>query len=1178
MKGRLFPPVAMLSLFCLAMLVTWQGSLTAQEARGTIVGRVTDASGAAIPGATVTVTSKSMGTKQVITTNESGAYQAPYLIPGLYSITVESQGFNRFLQDNVEIRVNDRIDLPISMQVGATEQSITVSGETPLLNTASASLGQVVDSRRVQDLPVPHGNPMFLISLASGVSFNRDQRLDRPFEPTHIVGYSMDGTRANRSDVTLDGSVATATANNGEVIASYVPPADIVQEFKVQTATFDASFGQTEGGVTNISIKSGTNDFHGTAYYNKMIPSLFANDFFVNMNGVERPDFTYNRYGGSLGGPVWIPKIYNGKNRTFFMYGYEGIKEDRPRNNGVPTVPTAAMKNGDFSELLRLPNGQQYQLYNPFSAREVVVGGSRLIERDPFPNNIIPASMINPVAKSILGYYPDPLQAGVQNNYQRPELTEHADYGTHTIRVDQGITDANRMFVRVNWYDRDSTYNDYFNNVATGNLFQFVSRAAVIDDVHTLTPTTVLNVRYGYNRFIRGDSGAYKSLGFDMTSLGLPSYLNDLTSEDVRKFPRVEYDPNGYQNTAGGGEWRPNDTHNINAILSKSVGSHFMKMGTEFRAYRETRREFGNNVTSQFVFDTNWTRGPNNTSQAAANGYGQTIAALLLGLPSRGGIFRPASYAEQSTAWGFFFQDDWKVTPKLTLNLGVRWEFETPLEERFDRSVRGFDPNAAIAWAAQAEAAYAQNPVAQRPPSEFQVQGGLTFAGVDGQPHGLYTAPRRNIMPRFGFAYQMNEKTVLRGGYGLFYGFLGQRRSDVFQTGFSRQTDFQFTTDNYLTPAATLSNPLPSEQLFPIFGAGLGAETGIDTNLTFFNETPHMPYMQRWQFGTQRTLPGNFLVELSYVGNRGTRIEIIRNLNAISNDYLSRDLVPTAAMAANNQYLNGNLPNPFRGLTPVSAPNLNTATNRSRSALLRPYPQFGELNTTTNQGYSWYHSMQAQFERRFSKGFTIQGSYTFSKFMESVAYLNPADSMPLETISDFDVPHRFVASGIWEIPFGRGRALGGDMKSWVNTLIGGWELTGIYTAQSGTPIAWGNIPFTGDINDVRLDNPIREQWFNTNAGFDRVNVLQNNVRAFPFRFPFLRVMGVNNFDASMIKNFRFGESSKRIQFKAEFLNAFNRTQLPAPNTDPRNAQFGQINASTQANYPRRIQLTAKFYF
>jgi hypothetical protein len=1164
--------IAVISLVLVGLMPV---STFGQEARGSILGRVMDQTGAAIVGATVTVTSEAMGTRQVSTTNEAGSYLLTYLIPGLYTVEVETAGFKKYKRTGIEVRVNDRIELPITMELGGTEQSVTVVGETPLLNTASASMGQVVDSRRVQELPVPHGNPMFLISLASGVAFNRDQRLDRPFEPTHIVGYSMDGTRANRSDVTLDGSVATATANNGEVIASYVPPADIVQEFKVQTATFDASFGQTEGGVTNISIKSGTNQFRGTAYYNKMVPSLFANDYFANMNGVPRADFTYNRWGGTFNGPVLIPKLYNGRNRTFFLYGYEGIKEDRPRNNGTPTVPSAAMKNGDFSELLRVSG--QYQIYNPLAAREVVVGGSRIIERDPFPGNIVPASLINPVARNILKYFPDPLQSGIQNNYQRPELTEHADYSTHTIRADQVISDANRMFVRVNWYDRDSTYNDYFNNVSTGNLFQFVSRAATIDDVHTLSPTTVLNFRYGYNRFIRGDSGAYKSIGFDVASLGFPSYMTSLTSDDIRKFPRI--DLAGYQGTAGGGEWRPNDTHNINAVLSKAQGSHFLKMGTEFRAYRENRREFGNNVTGQFVFDTTWTRGPNNTSQGAPNSLGQSVAALLLGLPSSGGIWRPASYAEQSTAWGFFLQDDWKITQKLTLNLGLRWEFETALEERYNRSVRGFDPNAAIPFAAQAQAAYALNPVAERPASAFNVRGGLTFAGVNGLPSGLYETPKRNLMPRVGFAYQVTPQTVVRGGYGIFYGFLGQRRSDVVQTGFSRQTDFQFTTNNYLSPSATLSNPLPSGQLFPIFGASLGAETNIDASNTFFNDVPKMPHMQRWQLGVQRQLPGSFLVELSYVGNRGTRIEINRNLNAISNDYLSRELLPNAAMTATNNYLSGNLPNPFRGLTPVSAPNLNNAANRSRSALLRPFPHFGDLTTTTNQGYSWYHSLQAQFERRFSKGFTIQGNYTFSKFMEAAAYLNAADAMPVEVISDFDVPHRFVASGIWELPIGKGRALGGDMNRAANAILGGWQLSAIYTMQSGTPLSWGNIPFAGNINDVKVSNPTRERWFNTDAGFIKTAVLQSNVRYFPLRFPFLRAMGVNNWDTSLIKNTRFGHDGRfNAQFKAEFLNMMNLARLPAPNTDPRNVQFGEIRASNQANYPRRIQLTAKFIF
>ncbi|MBY0504753.1 MAG: carboxypeptidase-like regulatory domain-containing protein [Bryobacteraceae bacterium] len=1146
----------------------------AQEARGSLVGRVTDSSGLPIQGASVQVVNRAMGTSQRLTTNDTGFYQASYLIPGTYRVEAEFSGFKKSVRDNVEVRVNDRLEMVIALEVGGAEQSVTVSGETPLLNTASASLGTVIDAKRVAELPVPHGNPMFLIGLASGVAFNRDARLDRPFEPTHIVGYSMDGTRANRSDVTLDGSVATATANNGEVIASYVPPADIVAEFKVQTATFDASFGQTEGGVTNISIKSGTNEFHGTAYYNNQTPKLFANDYFANLNGVARADFTYNRYGGSFSGPVRIPKLYNGKNRTFFLYGFEGIKENRPRNNGTPTVPTARMKGGDFSELFGLPNSNQYQIYNPYSGREVITNGNRLIERAPFPGNVVPASLISPVATKILGFFPNPLQPGVQNNFQRPELTERADYASNTIRVDQTISNANRMFVRANWYDRNSTYNDYFSNIATGNLFRFISRGAVIDDVHTLSPTMVLNLRYGYNRFIRSDDNPYKSHGFDLTTLGLPSYFNTLTDAETRKFPRI--DLTGYQGTSGGGEFRPNDTHNLNATLSKSWGAHFLKMGTEFRSYRENRLEFGNNTTAQFSFDTAWTRGPNVNSPGAPAGFGQSVAALLLGLPTGGGIWRPASYAEQSTSWGTFLQDDWKVSRKLTLNLGIRWEFETALEERFNRSVRDFDAGATFPWAAQAQAAYAANPVAERAAANFNVRGGLTFAGVNGQPTGLYATPKLNFMPRFGFAYQVDPKMVVRGGYGIFNGFLGQRRGDVLQNGFSRQTDFQLTNDGFLTPAATLANPLPTGQLFPILGAGLGAETGIDTGLTFFNSQPKVTYMQRWQLGIQRTLPGNFLFEAGYIGNRGTRIETNRDLNALPNQFLNGDLTRTAAMVAQNAYLAGNLNNPFRGLVAAAAPNLNVAVNRSRSALLRPIPQFGAVNTSTNQGYSWYHSLQVQLERRFSKGFTVQGNYTFSKFMEATAYMNAADARPVEVISDFDVPHRFVSSGIYELPFGRGRLFGAGTNRWVNGLIGGWQMSAIYTYQAGSPINFGNIAHIGNINNLKLDNPTRERWFNTNGGF-LSDQLQSNLRYFPLRFSFLRADGVNNWDSSLIKNTKVRERWN-FQFKAEFLNTLNRTQLPAPNTDPRNAQFGEIRAVNQANYPRRVQLTAKFLF
>ena len=563
----------------------------------------------------------------------------------------------------------------------------------------------MIDAKRISELPTPHGDPYALIGLAAGVSSTGSTRLDRPFEPTHIVGYAMDGTRGNRSDLTIDGVPSTATANAGEVIASYVPPPDIVQEFKVQTATFDASFGNTEGGVTNLSIKAGTNAFHGTAYWNKTPAKLFANDFFANANGIPLADFTYDRYGGTAGGPVVLPG-YDGRRRTFFMYGFEGIHEARPRNNGTPTVPTEKMRNGDFSELLAL--GPQYQIYNPFTRRLLPNGR---IQADPFPGNIIPASLINPVARAALDFIGRPVTAGNADgtsNFQNPSLPEAIKYATNTVRVDHVVSNKQRLYGRFSWYDRNSNYNNYFNNLSTGEWFKFISRQAAVDHVYVFNGSTVLNLRYGYNWFVRGTDTNPANHGFDLTSLGFPSAYNAAIPDDIRRFPR--FDITGYQGTGFGGEYRPNETQSFLATLNKSLGAHSVRSGLEFRRYRETSEFFANNQTGQFNFDTTWTRGPLDNSTGAPGSLGQSFAAFLLGLPSSGTVARAASYDEASSTYGLFVQDDWKVTPRLTLNLGVRYEYETPLAEADNRSVRGFDAAAAQPFEAAARAAL--NPAA----------------------------------------------------------------------------------------------------------------------------------------------------------------------------------------------------------------------------------------------------------------------------------------------------------------------------------------------------------------------------------------------------------------------------------------------------------------------------------
>jgi hypothetical protein len=1170
------------TLLCLVALFS-----AAQETRGTIVGRVTDPSGAVIPNAKVEVLNKAMGTVFQATTNAEGLYTVPLLLPGQYMVTVTQEGFKKFVRDNVELRVADRLEVNATLQVGGAQESITITESTPLLGTETASIGAVIGSQQIMDLPLSYGNPFALIAVSTGTGFMGSPRLDRPFEPTHIANFSMNGSRGDRSDITLDGAPATATANAGEVIASYVPPTDILAEFKVQTATFDAAVGNTEGGVTNLSVKSGTNELHGTAYYSLMRKAFWANDFFNNKLGRERPDFRFDRWGapGSIGGPVYIPKLYNGKNRTFFLFGLEGIHDSRPRyDSNTPQVPTPAMKNGDFSALLAL--GPQYQIYNPFTRRQV---GSRFVE-DPFPGNMIPSSLFNPVGKAILDkYYPAPTSPGNPDgtsNLLQPDLAEKTKYYNWTARIDHNISERQRLYGRYSTYRRDSTYNDYFHNEATGSFFQFFSHNAVLDDTLVLSPTTVLDLRYGYNRFIRAQDGDQDAIGFDLTTLGFPASYNNLIPADIRRFPRI--DLAGYIGTGFSGEYRPVDTHSFSAALTKTAGSHSLRGGFDWRAYRENDVFFSNDQTGRFNFDTTYTRGPQDNSPAAPNNLGQSVAALLMGLPSSSNSYvsRTASYAEQSMTWGFYFQDDWKVTPKLTLNLGLRYEFESPLTERFNRTVQSFDPTYVQPFAAAAQAAYALNPAAV-PADQFQVRGGLVYPTGDGST-GLYNTPKTNFMPRFGFAYQLPKNTVVRGGFGIYDGFLGQRRGDVITTGFTRQTPFNAFGPDDVTIVRTLADPFPDGILEPV-GAGQGYQTNVGQNISFFNQNPRTPTNYRWQLNLQHEFRRSLLVEASYVGNKAVRIEVTRNINALPVEYLST--LPTRDNE-HNAWLTASVPNPFYGLDlPPGTPSTFLARNISRQQLLRPYPEFGAINTTTNEGYSWYHGLQLRVEKRFGKGLSLIGNYTFSKFMQATELLNNGDPAPTRMISDQDVPHRLTASWIYALPFGKGRRFLSSLGPVADRIVGGWEITGLWTFQSGTPLAFGSYSQTSATNNgdfffadasqavIPVDERSPDRWFNPGAFVTAASAQPvAHLRVNPYRFSWLRGPRQNNVDMALIKDTRITERTT-MRFSAQALNAFNHPLFSSPQMTVTSAQFGtMLNSSTQNNYPRRLQLELKFIF
>ena len=1145
----------------MAALLCSQCPLAGQEVRGTILGRVTDQTDAPIAGAAVEAANTATGVRATSTTNASGDYMFPFLIPGPYTVTVEAPGFKKMTRSGIAVRVNDRIAIDAKMELGTVTESVQVTAETPILDTSTSSIGQVVDSKTILDLPLKDGMVVVMATLSPGVQFLPQRTgYTRPFDVGTPSQISMDGTRTGSNEFMIDGA---PNMHRGNV--SYSPPPGVVEEVKVQTATFDATYGYMAGGALNMSLKSGTNTVTGQAYYFMQNPALNANRFFSNRIGTEKANFRLHRWGASASGPVYIPKLYDGRNRTFWMYGYEGIWSLDPTPYVIESVPAPANRLGDFSALLTL--GSRYQIYDPYSIQPAANGR---FSRQPLPNNIIPPSKINPVSKNIAQLWDLANQAGTvdgTNNYTKAKNARD-DYFNHIVRVDHSISNRQRFFVRTMFTKMDRVEN-LRHNMAFGNKYLRWNRGAGFDHVYTVSPSFFINSRYSYSRFIENVPPLQG--GWDLASLGFSqNFINQINQVDPRavRLPRIQVSGYSELSTATNSPFYV-DTHDFALNNTKIVRSHTIRHGVAYRVYRENAYNFGHSSGS-FAFGTNWTRGPLDTSPSAP--MGQSFASFLYGLPTGGFFPIQDSYAEQSKTWAFHVQDDWKISSKLTLSIGLRYEYASPLTERFNRSVRGFDPLASSPVEAQAKLNYAKSPIPEVPVSAFQAKGGLTFPGANGQPRTLWEGDTKNFMPRIGFAYSPAQKTVIRGGYGLFYEPISVRYVHVNQNGFSRSTDFVGSLDNGLTYIADLTNPFPGGFDRPLGAAG-GLATSLGQGFSYFNSPLHNPYMQRWQFAVQREIAPRTVLEVSYVGNRGTRQRISRPINPVPQEYLSRSPVRDQKTI---DYLNAQVPNPFYPLLPKTSLAGSTV---SRSQLLRPYPQFTGISTDENQGYSWYHSLQVRFEKRFARGFSSSLSYTWSKLMEAREFLNEADPFPYEVISDQDRTHRVAATWIYELPFGRGKAIAAGAPSWTNGLIGGWQLQGIYTFQSGEPLGFGNAIFFGDITKVPLPRSERtvDRWFNVDAGFERdpQKQLGSNLRTFPIRFSGIRVAPLNNFDISLIKNTTIVERV-RAQLRVEAINAFNHAQFMPPNTTPSSTAFGQVN--DERAWPRVVQLGLKILF
>jgi hypothetical protein len=1145
----------------LFLLITGVGY--SQEARGTILGRVTDQADAVVPNVEVRAVNTATSVPALARSNSSGNFTLPYLIPGTYTLQAEATGFKKFIREGIEVRVNDTVEVNVQLTVGNLTESVQVTAETPVLSTAESSLGQVIDQRRVQELPSLGGSPMTLVQLAPGVINSTDMRLAKAgsFSINKNSQFSTDGSGQYNNEFTLDGvSNTQAQGTSGRV--GFIPPQTAVSEFKVQTASYDASVSHTVGALVNVSTRTGGNELHGEAYWWLRNSAFDTPNIFQNRAGQKLPVYQDNRYGAWLSGPVLIPGLYDGKNRTFWFYNYEANTFGSPQSF-TSSVPTEAMRRGDLSELLSL--GANYQIYDPLTT--TAIAGGRF-QRQPFPGNVIPSNRLDPVALKILNYYPLPNQAGTRearNNYFRTTKALE-DTWVHLVRVDHAFSDKHRAFVRVSKDFWQEDKNRVFDTGANGIILNRQNEGLTLDDVYVFSPSFLMNIRYGitYANFTE----YRQSRGFDLSTLGFSPQLVSLVPKDRATFPNVQlgsFTQFSNWETGDGGNF--STTHNVASTFTKLRGDHSVRFGVDFRVYRESQGRYPLEVSPQLNYATTYTRGPLDNS--AAPPVGGEFAAFLLGVPS-GELQSTATLAEQDKFIGLFIHDDYKVSPKLTLNVGLRYELETPVTERYNRSVAQFAFGQSNPIEAQARANYARAPIPELPVDQFRVPGGLTFAGVDGRGRNYWNGEKNNFMPRIGMAYQLTSKTVLRTGWGMFYDTLGVNKSDSIQTGFSQSTPIQASLNSGLTYVATNANPLPNGLIAPR-GASGGLSTNLGQNISFFDENRKQAYVQRWSFGLQQALPSQFMTETTYVASRGTRLGVTRQINNTPAQYLSTSGVRDQRTI---DFLSQSFPNPFLGTHPIYTANI------SRANLLRPYPQFANVSFTESSGYSWYHSLQTRLEKRFAQGYTFQVSYTWSKTMEAVEFLNPTDPRPYESISALDRPHRFVASGIWELPYGRGRHFGSAAPRAIDFLLGGWQLNGVVQKQSGAPLAFGDVwtLFTGDPANIKLPKSERsvDRWFNTEAGFNRNNAQQltSNLRVSPLRFSNIRSDGQSRWDFSAIKTFRITERVK-TQFRGEVLNAWNHPNLLAPNTTPTNTAFGTI---TGQDVPRTWQFSLKVSF
>ncbi|MBL8175233.1 MAG: TonB-dependent receptor [Bryobacterales bacterium] len=1147
--------LALLLTLCLPALSV------AQTVAGQVSGLVVDASGAAVPGVVVTVTDLERAVTFTGTSTDTGFYVVSPVPSGRYRVSTEKQGFRSFLLEPLPIATQQKATVNITLEVGSVSESVTVAGSAQLIETSTATLSGVVENKRIIDLPLNGRNVFALAALTPGVFGWRPASgtggIGEGFES--IGRFTVNGGRDSSNAIMMDGVPVTVNANTNNMNANTaVPSVEGVEEFRIQTNSYTAEYGRSGGGILTIATKSGTNELHGSFFEFLRNSKMDANSWFGNAAGRPLGSFKRNEFGASAGGPLWIPKVYDGRNKSFFFFAYEGRRQ-RSASLGQFTLPTDDQQAGDFSRTLNA-QGALRVIYDPATTTP---DPSRPGEfrRTAFPGNRIPTNRMDPVAVASQKYYtvkpnaPGLPFTGLQNFIL--QSTSKSDVNRSTLKFDHQLTSKQRMFARYTIFDAASSQPEWWPGPGCpdGGCFSNAERQqnGAFDYSNTLSPTSLLNLRWGFARSILNRGSWHQ--GFRPSSLGMSANVEQ--GADLLVFPQYgieDVTPPGLQH-----HWNfrsANMSHTFVGTYSKVLSSHNLKTGTEFRSNLINHMQ----APWQLIFNFNrgMTAGPDPRVVNTVAGVG--YASFLLGTGAGGNVVNGIRPALESKSFGVYLQDDWRVSRKLTVNLGVRWDFETGVTERFNR-FGVFDP-------------FVSSPLNEKVRG-YDLRGGWTFPDAGLGRRGLKTPEWNKIAPRIGLAYQMRQKTVIRTGYGVFYTMAPYGANHYGTAPFSASTPWLNSLDG-VTPYRYLANPFPDGVLQPegargglLSANGLGVGSPIPSMMT-------TPYNQQWNFTISQEMGKSIAMELGYAGNKGTKLPISWQMNQLATDQVRQGVLDL-------------VDNPFFGSVPVGA---LSQPRVQRGQLMRPYAQYpGVSFAGASWGNSNFHALQARFEKRFSNQSSAIVAYTFSKLISDGGDNAWASAGPRDnncracerSLSPYDQTHRLVASFTYELPFGKGKTYGSNWNNVLNGVLGQWQVNGIGSLNSGITQQF-NVPantsnsFGGGQRpdstgkEAKLDNPTIAQWFDTTAFAIPAQYTFGNVGRI---HPSIRSDRIESLDLSVFKNFRIKERVS-VQFRGEWFNALNHPIFGDPNTTVGNVNFGRVTGT--ANGPRQTQLALKFLF